>query len=57
MTSVCVWGRVDETERWTVSRAAIDSLAACMIVTIVLDLWRLAVGGVVPNTPNCVPYM
>lgn len=54
--------RLDEgvrgrTGRWSVSQAAIDSLGACMLVTIMLDLWRLAVGGVLPNTPKCVPWM
>ncbi len=30
---------------WTASRAALDALAASMIVTIFLDLWRLVLGG------------
>jgi hypothetical protein len=35
-------GRIDEGTRvWTIKETAIDSLAACMIVTIFLDLWRL----------------
>lgn len=41
--------RVMETvsgERWTPARAAMDALAASMLVTIVLDLWRLALGGI-----------
>lgn len=33
-------------KRWKVSDAALDSLAACMIVTIFLDLWRLSLGNV-----------
>lgn len=50
--------RLDEGRgRWTLAQAAIDALAACMLVTILLDLWRLAVGGVLPDTPNCVPWM
>ena len=32
---------------WTLSRVAIDSLAAGMLVTILLDLWRLALGPIV----------
>jgi len=48
---------VDEYARWSWSRAAIDSLGACMLVTIMLDLWRLTVGGVLPDIPSCVPYM
>lgn len=31
---------------WSISKTAIDSLGACMLVTILLDLWRLVVGGV-----------
>lgn len=50
--------RLDEgAERWTWSQTAIDSLGSCMLVTIMLDLWRLTVGGVLPNVPECVPYM
>ena len=50
--------RLDEgAQRWTWSQAAIDSLGSCMLVTIMLDLWRLTVGGVLPNVPSCVPYM
>jgi cycloeucalenol cycloisomerase len=36
--------RVGETKNWTWTHALIDSLAACMIVTIFLDLWRLVLG-------------
>ena len=42
---------------WDLSRIAIDSFGACMIVTMLLDFWRLAVGGVVENIPKCVPWM
>lgn len=50
--------RLDEgTERWTCAQAAIDSLGSCMAVTIMLDLWRLTMGSVLPNVPDCVPYM
>lgn len=31
---------------WTAAQAALDALAASMLVTIVLDLWRLVVGSV-----------
>jgi len=35
--------RIDEhKEKWSISRCIIDSLAACMLVTIILDLTRLA---------------
>lgn len=32
---------------WTLSQTAIDSLAAAMLVTILLDLWRIAIGPIV----------
>jgi len=35
-------------QRWSVSRAATDALAAGMLVTILLDAWRLLFGGIVP---------
>lgn len=40
--------RLDEAknERWTLSAAALDSFAACMIVTMLLDFWRLLIGPV-----------
>jgi hypothetical protein len=40
--------RLDEWPRhkWTAGQAAVDSLAASMLVTILLDLWRLFVGSV-----------
>jgi hypothetical protein len=34
--------RVSEHSNWTVRQALSDSLAACMVVTILLDLARLA---------------
>lgn len=41
----------------SISATALNSLAGCMLVTILLDLWRLVVGGIVPNVPTCVPFM
>ena len=48
---------------WSLERVAIDSLGACMIVTCLLDFWRLAV-GVLPwlasgdvTVKNCVPFL
>lgn len=41
--------RMDEytkQRKWTVKEAAVDSLAASMLVTILLDLWRISVGGI-----------
>ena len=34
-------------ERWSLGRAATDALAAGMLVTILLDAWRLLFGGIV----------
>ncbi|KAF6004154.1 Cpi1p [Cyanidiococcus yangmingshanensis] len=32
--------------RWTLGQVILDALAAAMIVTILLDIWRLAIGGI-----------
>jgi len=52
--------RLDEdvADRWSVSRAAIDSLAASMIVTIFLDLWRLTlVAFHIDTGVNSLPFL
>uniref|UniRef100_A0A061R6G1 Cycloeucalenol cycloisomerase n=1 Tax=Tetraselmis sp. GSL018 TaxID=582737 RepID=A0A061R6G1_9CHLO len=43
--------RMDEppSRKWTVPEAALDSLAAGMLVTILLDLWRISFGGIVDS--------
>jgi cycloeucalenol cycloisomerase len=43
--------------KWSLSEAAIDSLAASMLVTILLDLWRISLGGIVPGTDSGLPWM
>ncbi|GAA0165731.1 isomerase [Lithospermum erythrorhizon] len=42
--------RIDEKpdEKWDLPRVAIDALGAAMLVTIILDLWRLFLGPIVP---------
>ncbi|XP_031494615.1 cycloeucalenol cycloisomerase isoform X1 [Nymphaea colorata] len=42
--------RLDEkpNDSWSLSRAAIDALAAAMLVTIILDMWRLFLGPIIP---------
>ncbi len=40
-----MFARVGETRRWTAQEALLDSLAACMAVTVLLDLWRLVLGA------------
>lgn len=37
---------VSETAAWPMTRVIWDSLASCMLVTIILDFWRLTVGAV-----------
>ena len=39
---------------WSVAK---DALAASMAVTILLDAWRLVVGGIVDNIPRCLPWL
>ncbi len=41
--------RLDEAagESWSLSRTAIDALAACMLITQLLDFWRLGIGPIV----------
>jgi cycloeucalenol cycloisomerase len=44
-----LWFRIDEQdEKWNLSRVAVDSLGAAMLVTIILDLWRIFLGPIVP---------
>lgn len=38
--------------KWTLLRVVLDSLAAGMLVTILLDLWRLWIGGITGDTPG-----
>ncbi|KAL0488995.1 cycloeucalenol cycloisomerase [Acrasis kona] len=43
--------RVDENiaEDWSISKVSIDALGGCMLVTILLDFWRLYIGGIVES--------
>lgn len=44
--------------KWNVTRAAIDALAASMLVTIFLDLWRLLLGGIgYNNSSRGLPWL
>nr|CAG4717134.1 unnamed protein product [Naegleria fowleri] len=52
--------RVDEEEtkkKYSTFKVCVESLASCMLVTILLDFWRLFVGGIVDDIPQCVPWM
>merc|ERR1711976_1122977 len=41
----------DPKRRWTISEAAFDALAAGMLVTILLDLWRISYGSILEDVP------
>ncbi|OMO71738.1 cycloeucalenol cycloisomerase-like protein [Corchorus olitorius] len=49
--------RIDEKpgDLWDLPRVAVDSLGAAMLVTIILDLWRIFLGPIVPlpDTRQC----
>ena len=43
---------------WSLDRVAVDSLGACMLVTCLLDFWRLLVGGHSgAAVKSCVPFL
>lgn len=49
--------RIDEAvgpkaQRWSLSAVCIDSLAAAMLVTLLLDTWRISFGGIVDPTAS-----
>ncbi|XP_065873389.1 cycloeucalenol cycloisomerase [Euphorbia lathyris] len=50
--------RIDEKpgDLWDLPRVAIDALGAAMLVTIILDLWRIFLGPIVPlpDTKQCL---
>ncbi|WOL12778.1 cycloeucalenol cycloisomerase-like [Canna indica] len=50
LVSFPMFSRVDEKndEPWDLPRVAIDALGAAMLVTILLDLWRIFLGPIVP---------
>mmetsp|Transcript_6017 Transcript_6017/g.10866 ORF Transcript_6017/g.10866 Transcript_6017/m.10866 type:complete len:281 (-) Transcript_6017:216-1058(-) len=49
--------RMDEDPKrpWTNSQAALDSLAAGMLVTIILDLWRISFGAITEAGSSAAP--
>ncbi|OEL24931.1 Cycloeucalenol cycloisomerase, partial [Dichanthelium oligosanthes] len=56
IVSFPMFSRIDENdEKWNLSRVAVDSLGAAMLVTIILDLWRIFLGPVVaiPESRRC----
>lgn len=42
--------RIDEKpgDPWDIPRVAVDALGAAMLVTIILDLWRIFLGPIIP---------
>ncbi|XP_010442523.1 PREDICTED: cycloeucalenol cycloisomerase [Camelina sativa] len=50
LVSFPMFFRMDEksSNEWDLSRVAVDALGAAMLVTIILDLWRLVLGPIVP---------
>ncbi len=62
---VHVWyhNRMDENPKapWTLSQVSVDALGASMLVTIILDLWRISVGPIVvipwaASHNQCIQY-
>ncbi|AES72340.1 cycloeucalenol cycloisomerase isoform X1 [Medicago truncatula] len=51
--------RIDEKpgDKWDLPRVAVDALGAAMLVTIILDLWRIFLGPIVPvsEAKQCSP--
>ncbi|XP_051179582.1 cycloeucalenol cycloisomerase [Lolium perenne] len=49
LVSFPMFARIDEkAEKWDLGRVAVDALGAAMLVTIILDLWRIFLGPIVP---------
>ncbi|XP_078150112.1 cyclopropyl isomerase isoform X5 [Carex rostrata] len=53
-----MFSRIDENtvDKWSLPRVAIDALGAAMLVTIILDLWRIFLGPIVttPESRQCI---
>ncbi|KAG2331712.1 hypothetical protein Bca4012_018730 [Brassica carinata] len=58
IVSFPMFSRMEEkpSDEWDLSRVAVDALGAAMLVTIILDLWRLFLGPIVPlpEGQNCL---
>jgi hypothetical protein len=48
-----------EAVHWSLERATVDGLGAAMIVTCLLDFWRLAIGNISGESAlrNFVPFI
>lgn len=51
MRLLLAMSRVDEIPKksWTVGQTAVEALGAAMLVSIILDLWRLILGPIIDN--------
>jgi len=56
LVSFPMFSRIDEKERddnkWDLPRVAVDALGAAMLVTIILDLWRIFLGPIIPMSES-----
>lgn len=54
LVSFPMFSRIDEngTDEWDLSRTAVDALGAAMLVTIILDLWRIFLGPIIPMSAS-----
>lgn len=54
LVSFPMFSRVAEKDgdAWDLPRVAVDALGAAMLVTIILDLWRISLGSVVPSSQS-----
>ena len=58
LVSFPVFFRMDEgTTTWSLGQAAGSSLAACMLVTLLLDFWRLAFGSLTGKPAHAPPWL
>ena len=54
--------RIDEDPAdgpYDMERVVLSALGSCMAVTLLLDFWRISLGGIVPGAPvpSCVPFL
>ncbi|KAK4534062.1 hypothetical protein CDCA_CDCA01G0087 [Cyanidium caldarium] len=60
VVSFPMYARIDEADarerkRWTLSAVTLDALAAAMLVTLLLDAWRLTIGAIGATTGAPIP--
>eukprot|EP00164_Ancoracysta_twista_P013689 GFYU01021954.1.p1 GENE.GFYU01021954.1~~GFYU01021954.1.p1 ORF type:complete len:133 (-),score=40.83 GFYU01021954.1:66-464(-) len=59
IVSFPMYFRLDETpgKKFSLFDTVFESLGSCMLILSLLDLWRLFLGGLVGEIPNCMPFM